>query len=57
MTRRRNCTNPPPSGGGACCDGDNLEAESCNPNSCSGNVLGAKLITGTDNAEFLFLLQ
>ena len=56
MTRRRNCTNPPPSNGGACCVGDNLESESCNTNSCSGNILGASLSYNTDNADFLLLL-
>ena len=36
--------------------GDNLQSESCNTNSCSGNILGARLSYNTDNADFLFLL-
>ena len=57
MTRRRTCTNPPPSNGGACCVGDNLEAKSCNTNSCAGNILGARLSYNTHNADFEFLLS
>ena len=34
--RRRTCTNPPRSNGGACCAGDNMEAQSCNTESCEG---------------------
>ena len=56
MTRRRTCTNPPPSNGGADCVGDNLEAKSCNTNSCSGNNLGARLSYNTTNADILFLV-
>ncbi|KAL9952088.1 hypothetical protein ACROYT_G039293 [Oculina patagonica] len=33
--RRRTCTNPPPSNCGAYCVGDNVEAQSCNAQSCS----------------------